>query len=288
MARNSLIKTTRNKSLVRKGDYKTELAKYAKEDSAREPGLGGNFISIRGKNFSFQGTALPEPLKVVVINYAFENAFYDTEYDPENPAPPACFSIGMAEDTLKPHESSPKPQSATCAECPHNEWGSAEKGRGKACKNNRRLLVLNADVKDFDSDYVEKSEVAMMRIPPTSVKHFKGHLKKITDGIKLPIWATVTALTFDEEAATPVVIPQLSEELSGDRPLLEAIKEKRDNTAEQLLQPYDVSSYKEPSERIDRKKVKRIAGRSANKPVVKSRIRAAGKGTASVVGRAKF
>ncbi len=48
-----------------------------------------------------------------------------------------------------------------CAECPLNQWGSGN-GRGKACKDLRRLIVL---VEGW-------SMPAIMTLPPTSVKAF--------------------------------------------------------------------------------------------------------------------
>ena len=47
-----------------------------------------------------------------------------------------------------------------CAECPQNQWGSSDKGgRGKACKNMRRLYIL-----------VEGSDMPLvMTLPPSSI-----------------------------------------------------------------------------------------------------------------------
>jgi hypothetical protein len=50
-----------------------------------------------------------------------------------------------------------QPQSDLCKTCEHNQWGSADKGRGKACQNRRRLTMIPAGVfmpkrgsRDFD------------------------------------------------------------------------------------------------------------------------------------------
>lgn len=55
--------------------------------------------------------------------------------------PPDCFSF----NGIVPHGDDPK--AAACAGCPLNQFGSkvednGEKGRGKACKNNRRIHIL--------------------------------------------------------------------------------------------------------------------------------------------------
>ena len=232
------------RALGKVGDYRAELAKYAKEDSSRLPSSAGNYISIRGKNFSYQGAVLEEPLKVAVIDYGFENALYEGKWDPEDPQPPVCFAVAKTTDELAPHPDSPKPQSEQCKGCPHNEYGTADTGKGKACKNSLRLALLSTETKKFDADFVAKTEPALMRLPPTSVKHFRGYLKKITDGLQLPIFSVITALSFEEEPATPVVVPQFEEELD-DRALIQALVQKRESVQDALLQPFDVSNYSE-------------------------------------------
>ena len=244
MAKAVAVSKPKGKALGKAGDYRAELAKYAKDDSARLPSGGGSYISIRGKNFSFQGAALEDPLKVVVVDYGFENALYEGKWDPENPSPPVCFAVAKTADGLAPHESSPKPQADSCKDCPHNQFGTADTGKGKACKNSLRLALLSTITKKFDAAYVEKTDAALMRLPPTSTKHFRGYLKKITEGLQLPLFSVVTEPGFDEDAATPVVIPQFGDEL-GDRAVLRALIAKRDAVQGALLQPFDVSGYSE-------------------------------------------
>jgi len=265
MAKDLAVSKPRGKALGKVGDYRAELAKYAKEDSARLPSGGGSYISIRGKNFSFQGAVLEDPLKVVAIDYGFENALYEGKWDPETPQPPVCFAVAKTLDDLAPHESSPKPQAESCRECPHNQFGTADTGKGKACKNSIRLALLSTATKKFDAGYVEKADPALMRLPPTSTKHFRGYLKKVTEGLQLPLFSIVTALSFDEEATTPVVIPQFEEEIS-DRKTLTALIGKRDAVQDALLQPFDVSGYSErkpKKEKREKLKPKIAAGRKS-------------------------
>jgi hypothetical protein len=236
--------TERKGGAVQKaGSLRASLEKYAKEEAARIPaGSGGDYISIKGGDFTFKGAVLPVPLKVIVLNYAFENNYYIGKYDAENPSPPACFALSMNDDDLAPHETAPEPQHDTCKGCPQNEWGSADVGRGKACKNGRRLVLINADVEDLTPEYVAKSPVAMLKLPPSSLKHFDGHLKKITEGIGLPFWSVITTLQFEEDSDWPIVIPQFGEELT-DRKLVNAIMAKRDEVSSSLMVAPDVSNY---------------------------------------------
>lgn len=230
---------------------RSELAKYAVADGAREPAAGGNFISIKGKAFRAGGDVLGDPLNVVIVDYAFENAYYGgRDYDEDNPEPPVCFAIGKTEDELAPDEKSPDPQAETCAECPQNAFGSAEKGRGKACKNARKLALISADVKKFDAQHVQGAEVRFMRLPPKSLGHFKGYIKKLTEGLQLPTFAAVTSLTFDEDEAFPVVVPSFESEVGDDKKLLNALIAKREGVQKDLLTTFDPASF------ADRKKEK--------------------------------
>lgn len=232
--------------LSKAGDYRKELSKFAKDDSARLPSGGGQNISIRGKKFSFQGGVLEAPLKVVAVDYGFENALYEGKFDPESAQPPICFAVGRTTDEMAPHENSPKPQADNCRECPHNQFGTADVGRGKACKNSIRIAVLSTNVKKFDEAHIKKTEPAMIKLPPTSVKNFRGYLKQITEGLQLPLFSVITAFDFDQDTdlSYPVVVTQFEDEIS-DRKVLNALVEKRDAVQNVLLQPFDTSNYAE-------------------------------------------
>lgn len=253
--------------LAKKGDIRNDLARYAKDQAAAEPSGAGNSISIKGKKFRFKGDTLSDPLKVIILDYAYVNKFYTGKYDEENPQPPACFALAKAEGELTPHETSPDQQSENCKECPNNAFGSADVGRGKACKNSRRLVVINADVKELNATYIKNADVAYIELPPKSLGHFRGYLKKVTEGLKIPLFAVVTALSFDDEDDYPVVVPQFEDELGNDRGLLNAILAKRDEVQSDLLAPPDVSNYAaEPVKRkSERKKAKEPVATGKNR-----------------------
>jgi hypothetical protein len=69
--------------------------------------------------------------------------------------PPICSSVdGYIGNELATGET------RNCTECPNNQWGSSSKdGRGKACKNMRRLFIL---AEDSDMPIV-------LTLPPTSI-----------------------------------------------------------------------------------------------------------------------
>lgn len=243
-------------------NYDAQMAKFAAAASAKEKesGGGGGFISLKGGEFTFKGDVLPGPLQVVILDTAFENAYYDAAWDDENPSPPACFAVSnevTANDELEPHETSPDTQCSNCEECEMNEWGSADTGRGKACSNNRRLMVISAD----DLDDLEGAQPAMIRLSPTSIKHWSGYAKKITNVMKLPPFAVITELELSRvDGKTYYELKPSFVEAVNKKHIPELI-ELVDSIQEDLVQPYDVSSYGEeaPKKKSNRRKVKKKA-----------------------------
>jgi hypothetical protein len=97
-------------------------------------------------------------LDVVVVNAAekISRTFYAGAWDPENPAPPDCWSA----DGDRPDASAASPQSPTCATCPQNIKGSGQ-GESRACRFNQRLAVVLAN--DLNGD------VLQLQLPATSI-----------------------------------------------------------------------------------------------------------------------
>jgi hypothetical protein len=97
-------------------------------------------------------------LVVLRANTHYTKTYYAKQYDQsDNAAKPDCFSI----DGKTPDPSSESIQAKTCAACPHNVFGS--KGKGKACQDNLRLAVAQADA---------LNDPMMLRLPPTSFGPF--------------------------------------------------------------------------------------------------------------------
>lgn len=87
------------------------------------------------------GKAIPHELNVIIVDMLKDvsRTYYAKEYDPEGkPTLPDCWS----NDGRKPDAKASAPQSSTCGECAMNVDGSGQKGRGKACRFQRRVAVL--------------------------------------------------------------------------------------------------------------------------------------------------
>lgn len=141
-----------------------ELSAVAKALAGGGGGQSGKRISIKGGVFRLVhdgkevGAIEERYLDVVIVNAATKigRTFYDAGYNPENPAPPRCWSA----DGEKPDSKVQDPPSVTCAACPNNIKGSGQ-GESRACRFSQRLAVVLAN--DMEGD------VLQLTLPATSI-----------------------------------------------------------------------------------------------------------------------
>jgi len=230
--------------------WKDKLKGYAQEAEAvaDASGTGGGGFKVSAKKGKLHYDGQPvagNVLDVVVVESVMENAYYDADFDPDNPRSPVCFAFGKSEEDMVPHESSKEPQHDTCKGCPMNEFGSADKGRGKACKNIRRLALLPA--KPLEAEVLGKAEVAYMKIPVTSTKGFNNYVKRLSNQFSLPPFAFVTQLgcVDDDKTQFKVTFEDLAR-IDGDDELMAALVERHEQEAENILFPYQPPADEEP------------------------------------------
>ena len=161
------------------------------------------YVSINGNRFTLiDATGEEEPvptydpktgpyLDCVVIdnNEHTSKIFYDTKYDPnaEGQAP-ACFS----DNGIAPSRQAAKPQSALCATCQWNVWGSATSNltgkQIKACHDVQKIAVM------IPGDEV----VFLMRVQPGSRKNFGAYVLKFK-GSGADISDVITRISFESQ-----------------------------------------------------------------------------------------
>lgn len=169
-----------------------------------------NNIRIKDKVFTFpDGRIQDTPLHMVVIDFMAWNTYYDRPYNANDPRPPVCFAYGQNVRDLMPAASAPEPQAESCAGCWANEFGSAANGTGKACKNTRRLVLVDPNE--------EPSEATLytMSVPPTSTKGFDGFVNGVAQFYQKPPIAVVVKISFHPEMRHEALIfsdPQPNEQ----------------------------------------------------------------------------
>lgn len=226
-----------------------ELARMATESAAQET-VSSSFLSVRGGRLTFRGNEVPgNTLNVVVLASIHENLFYADRFDADNPAPPVCFAFGEIDKGMEPHEESSEKQSADCASCPQNVFGSADTGRGKACKNSRRLALITED----DLEDVAAAEMAQLKLSVTSVKNWSNYVSAIASTMKRPPFAVVTEISVipDSKTQFKICFKPVGQITDGD--ILQAIMDRRPAALEAMMQPYQPPQAKpEPPARATR------------------------------------
>lgn len=105
-----------------------------------------------------------------IIVYAHDiNSYWKNEYNGANDIPDCSSADGKNGLDAETGEIN------SCASCPFNEYGSGRKGKGKACKNMKRLYILHSG----------SSFPMILTLPPTSIKEYKNYAgKNIIKGLR--------------------------------------------------------------------------------------------------------
>lgn len=196
-------------------NYDKAWAEKAREESERAPVSEGRVITTSGATFRLGGEDIPgNVLIAVVLDYAYENTFFGVAYDPENKSPPKCFAISNTEKGLSPHESLASHEffeqqtEGACSSCPMNEFGSADTGKGKACKNRVRLALISAGhmepIKGVrnayaptiyeDEPHYRSDDITFLKVPPTSIKAWKKYVKDCEKNYQRPPHGLITRI----------------------------------------------------------------------------------------------
>lgn len=239
-------KTTEKNTALAKYDARfAELAKRAKQ-AVSNVASGGNFISLKGGVMSWQGAVIQESkIRCIVIDAIAENQFYEGSFDPENFTAPTCFAFGRDDkgdnidpDTMAPHADAVEPQHESCSGCPQNQWGSADVGRGKACKEVQRLALIT----EAEMDNIEDAEIAFLKVPVTSVKTWAGYVRDLANTYNgMPPLAFVTEIAVVKENTSKLPGWHLEfkiEQQLDDPQVFDALFKKYEAVSKKIAFPY--------------------------------------------------
>jgi hypothetical protein len=220
-------------------DWQAELNALTVQTAEAEKPTG-NWVSFKGGILSVGGTPMKgNKVEAVVIHSVFENQWYKERYDPNNPTAPHCFALAESDDDLKPHPDAAEPQAPSCAECAKNQWGSDPGGgKGKACKNVRRLAMIAAT----DLENVAGAEVAVAKLPVTSVKNWATYASQIANVLKLPPLAVKTEMSVEPDAKTQFQVNFSLVDKVPEEHLPALLSKRRDTT------PLIFAGYEKPTE----------------------------------------
>ena len=251
------------------GNLAKQLEEQAEQAANMERGapMGRNF-SFKGGQMVFDGAPVKENEVVVIVAGAvIEKAFYDGVYDPDNPEPPVCFAFDTDQDNLAPiPEDVADLQNDVCATCEWNKFGSADRGKGKACKDVRRLALIPAGTiqRNGDIELVEdpkelaKAELGFAKLPPTSLTPYATFVRQVANTMKRPPHGIYAIMKCNPDPKNQFVISWEVVDLVPEK-LLPAIMERHDEAMKALVQPY---TYPTEEERDQRKAQAKGRGKS--------------------------
>lgn len=117
-------------------------------------------------------------LQVVILGIVYAKQWFKERYVQGASDTPGCYAFGKESDKgLIPHAQVPEKQSESCDTCEHNQFNTAEVGRGKRCSDVRRLLVLLAtdlqkDGEEETNKAIAKAQHYQITVPAGSLKGF--------------------------------------------------------------------------------------------------------------------
>lgn len=189
-------------------------------------------------------------MATVIVGSILENVSYDGEFDIDNPQPPTCFAFGHDEADMKPHATVVAAGQAvheTCSGCPRNAFGTADKGKGKACRNIRRLAVIPAGKIDGNGKFtpvkkaeeLEEAVMGFIKLPVTSVRPYSAFVKQTAAALKRPPHGIFSKIKIVPDAKSQFKV--LVEPLGlVPNDLLGAVMSRKDEAALTIEQPYNL------------------------------------------------
>ena len=112
-----------------------------------------------------------ETIEGVMIFTHCSNGYWSQDYGTEENQAPDCMSMdgkqGVDFETGEVRE---------CNRCKYNQYGTDKQGRGKACKNTRRIYLMLSG----------KQEPYLLSVPPTSMRDVNKQLSRIMGRTKTP------------------------------------------------------------------------------------------------------
>lgn len=183
---------------------------------------GYGMIRIRGKVWTVHYRDLEQQLmradgdgpmgtiELVILkaNPHLSKTWYENGWDENSNNPPDCSSA----NGVVPDNNVPKKQSAVCATCPRNQWGTAANGgKGKACGDHRRLAVTPA------ADIANEAfgGPMLLRCPAASLQDLAAFDTKYKQA-GYPYFSLVVKIGFDPKESYPKLV------FSAVRPLTAA------------------------------------------------------------------
>ena len=169
---------------------------------------------------TLEGEDSAKTLDGIIVHWTAPRAYWATGLEAGGNAPPDCSSHNGEMGYGQP--------GGECFTCPLNQWGSAEGGGGKACKEKRMLFLLRA------TDLLP----IVIQAPSTSIQTVKKYLLRLASQ-GLPYWSVLTQLSLEKaQSSTGIAYSRIAPKSSGPVP-----EEQREKLAEYVAAIKPIIGY---------------------------------------------
>ena len=128
---------------------------------------------------TLEGEDSAKALDGIIVHWTSPRAYWATGMEVGGNTPPDCSSHNGDVGYGQP--------GGACHLCPLSEWGSADGGSGKACKEKRMLFLLRS------TDLLP----IVIQAPSTSIQPVKKYLLRLASQ-GLPYWSVITRLSLEK------------------------------------------------------------------------------------------
>lgn len=194
-------------------------------DRVKFPASGGITFELPGED---EEHPVPSSEIVgIIVDHHPVNAYWAEAYGSGSASRPDCASMDGT------HGNSGR----LCASCPYNEFGTADKGQGKACRNMHRLYILQSG----------EAIPIVLAIPPTGIKALRDYIGKrlLLRGLQPHKVVTRISLKKDKskdgsDISRPVftclqaLSPEQIEKVAGARALCQKMRQQVDISSDDL------------------------------------------------------
>jgi hypothetical protein len=246
--------------------YKDRLAALVAQTQKAEAPQGG-YISLKGGRMMVGETRFPnDMIRAIVVEYRKDNEFYNKAYDPAaKGAAPVCAAIVRPHEVLTPwrkpragetpetpgiiwdertgyvtDSSEPQvPPGDGCDSCGMLEWGSVKvipgkSGKGKACRESRRLHLMAADQCTNPEDAARAPFLTLIP-PPTSLDNFKRFANEATTVLKLPVFGVIVDISVEPHDAYQFMVHYKIVEAIKDEGILNALLTRHEQLSKKTI-----------------------------------------------------
>lgn len=143
-------------------------------DRVKVPAGGGSSWEVQ----TITGMTEVKELRGIILASKIGRSYWEQEYSGEK-NPPDCVSLDGMTGRGTP--------GGDCTKCALNEYESARKGKGKACKETRSIMVL------LEGDLLP----TVLSVPPSSLKGWRGYVMRLSKSGVL-VKHAITSLTLNK------------------------------------------------------------------------------------------